>query len=502
VWQPGLLSRLAQLPPEADQVEAVAELRNFLPRDAGVGLVLLGADAPASLASAKRNGEAPPPLPDLVRRVVEAGETVLLTSAGPAIYREQPLDAYLGELELYLAPVLLVGRAVAAIWVAAPRIDESTSATVDEAALAIGMRISLIDRPGASMRPTQLLGRRIYERAAEGRTGEALNEAARLLRVRCELFDFQAVEAPQCACAHHAAAVVAAAGRALGHLVVHSSRPISPTTVNELVVIAQMGLLAERVQEGPSEARVMTLAELTTFSDPPWLSAGSLDSSGLTSPLVAVLASRHDRGRAHTHQRELLAAVSAALGPVTVRSPMGTRAGQVLTLLPRHDLPAARRIAQRIIDEARSRGIEASCFMSSRGTPIDAGRLIAEVERLALLGQELDVPAGVVDSNSVGPYAVLLEAAEPQRLADWAQHLIGPLIAYDDEHGASLVGTLEAYLEEWGHVAACAARIFVHPNTLKYRLRRIQEILDVDLRDQRVRRGLLFACTRGEPPSR
>lgn len=490
----GFLSRLCQLPPDADQLEAVLELRDFLPRGSRAGILLLANDPPPSLVSTGRNGSTAPPLPELVQRVVEAGEAVLLAARGPAFYRAQQLEAYLDELDLYLAPVLVAGRAVAAIWVAAPKIDELTSATIDEAALAIGMRVSLVDRPSTAIGSSSSLERHAFECAAEGRTSEALRDAARMLRVRCELVDADSDETLQCACAHHASAVVSAAGRDLARLVVHSSRPIGSATVDELTVIAQIGMLAERVKAESTDPDVLTLAELTTFSDPPWLSVGSLDRSGLTSPLVAVLSARRDRASAHSHQRELLAAVSGALGPVTVRSPMGTRAGQVLTLLPRHDLPAARRIAHRIVAEAQSRGIEASCFISGRGAPADAGRLIAEVERLALLGQELHLPAGVVDSSSVGPYAVLLEAAEPQRLWDWADQQIGPLIVYDHEHGASLVGTLEAYLEEWGHVAACAARIFVHPNTLKYRLRRIQEILDVDPRDQKVRRDLLLAC--------
>jgi PucR C-terminal helix-turn-helix domain len=488
------LSRLARLPPEADLLEAIEELRDLLPQDARAGIVLLGADAPASLVSTRRARERPPPLPGLVRRVVEAGEAVRLTAAGPAIYREPPLDDYLRGLELYVAPVLLGGRAVAAIWSAAPRIDDETSATVDEAALAIGMRISLVDRPAAATRPPEAERARVYEHAAQGRTGEALSEAGRMLRIRCELLDPGVAQAPGCTCAHHSVAAVTAAGREFGRLVIHSSRPIASATLDELLAIARIGMLAERVGEAPTEPGVATLAELATFSDPPWLSVGSLERSALAAPLVAVLVSRCDGGRAHAHQRELLAAVSAALGPATVRSPMGTRAGQVLILLGRHDLAPARRIAQRIIVEASARGIEARCFLSGRGTPVDAGRLIAEVERLALMGHRLRLPAGVVDSSSIGPYAVLLEAAEPGRLADWAERLIGPLIAYDEKHGASLVGTLEAYLEEWGHVAACAARIFVHPNTLKYRLRRIHEILGVDPRDQRARRDLLLAC--------
>jgi DNA-binding PucR family transcriptional regulator len=42
--------------------------------------------------------------------------------------------------------------------------------------------------------------------------------------------------------------------------------------------------------------------------------------------------------------------------------------------------------------------------------------------------------------------------------------------------GATLIETLDAYLEVGGVLEACARRLFVHPNTVRYRLRRITEL--------------------------
>ena len=66
------------------------------------------------------------------------------------------------------------------------------------------------------------------------------------------------------------------------------------------------------------------------------------------------------------------------------------------------------------------------------------------------------------------------------------------LLAYDARNNAHLVETLRAYLDEFGDVAAAAARVFVHPNTFRYRLRRLVEIGEVDLHDADARFALML----------
>lgn len=46
--------------------------------------------------------------------------------------------------------------------------------------------------------------------------------------------------------------------------------------------------------------------------------------------------------------------------------------------------------------------------------------------------------------------------------------------------GPTLTETLDAFLESGGAIEACARRLFVHPNTVRYRLRRIAEITGRD----------------------
>jgi sugar diacid utilization regulator len=57
------------------------------------------------------------------------------------------------------------------------------------------------------------------------------------------------------------------------------------------------------------------------------------------------------------------------------------------------------------------------------------------------------------------------------------------VLAYDAEHNAAYASTLRAYLDCFGDVPRAAERISVHPNTFRYRMRRLVELFDFDLDD-------------------
>jgi DNA-binding PucR family transcriptional regulator len=64
---------------------------------------------------------------------------------------------------------------------------------------------------------------------------------------------------------------------------------------------------------------------------------------------------------------------------------------------------------------------------------------------------------------------------------------VARLLRYDAEHGTNLVETLRAWLDAFGDIGAAAASLYVHPNTFRYRLRRVAEVGCLDLRDPNAR---------------
>lgn len=68
----------------------------------------------------------------------------------------------------------------------------------------------------------------------------------------------------------------------------------------------------------------------------------------------------------------------------------------------------------------------------------------------------------------------LLVAAAPQAALEAARTVLGPLLELPEDELEPLLGTFEAWLRANGSATAAGAELYVHPNTVRYRLRRIE----------------------------
>lgn len=68
--------------------------------------------------------------------------------------------------------------------------------------------------------------------------------------------------------------------------------------------------------------------------------------------------------------------------------------------------------------------------------------------------------------------------------------LVEPLEAHDHEHGSDLVRTLRTFFAANANASEAADRLYLHRNSLTYRLSRIQELTALDLKDHRARLAL------------
>ncbi len=102
--------------------------------------------------------------------------------------------------------------------------------------------------------------------------------------------------------------------------------------------------------------------------------------------------------------------------------------------------------------------------------------------RQALLGTVvLRGQPAVVCYEELGAYKYLLRLAEERVPRDETVEAVARLAEYDRDRGAQLLATLEEFLGRHGSVSATSEALYVHPNTLRQRLRRIAEISGLDL---------------------
>ncbi|MFI5798694.1 helix-turn-helix domain-containing protein [Streptomyces sp. NPDC051677] len=87
----------------------------------------------------------------------------------------------------------------------------------------------------------------------------------------------------------------------------------------------------------------------------------------------------------------------------------------------------------------------------------------------------------VLTVTSAGMVGMLLADVEPQRMGVLAQRWIGPLRDYDRRRGTDLVATLRVYLDHDLNTNATAEALFIHPNTVGLRVKRLESLLGVSL---------------------
>jgi GAF domain-containing protein len=106
-----------------------------------------------------------------------------------------------------------------------------------------------------------------------------------------------------------------------------------------------------------------------------------------------------------------------------------------------------------------------------------------EEARHALLGTTvLQAQPSVMAYDELGPYKYLLRMSLDASLRDSHRDAAARLAEYDRLRSTSLLATLEEFLRRRGNISATADALYVHPNTLRQRLRRIMELSGIDLR--------------------
>ncbi len=77
-------------------------------------------------------------------------------------------------------------------------------------------------------------------------------------------------------------------------------------------------------------------------------------------------------------------------------------------------------------------------------------------------------------------YLLLERSGRDEDVRDWVQRTLGPLVEYDRRNKTDMLQTLESYFDSNQTLQEAAYALHIHPNTLKYRLGRIAQILDQD----------------------
>lgn len=166
-----------------------------------------------------------------------------------------------------------------------------------------------------------------------------------------------------------------------------------------------------------------------------------------------------------------------------------TRFRQLILLLAAAGTGLSDRWARRWLQQGAN--VSASDCMAGVGRLLDdiAGlRLSAQQAIGAIeLGQRIQAGESPFFYEEMGLYRLLADLRSSHEMDRFYEETLGALAAYDRQHHADLVHTLQVFFEHNANASQTSRALYVHRNTLNYRLQRIAEITGLDMEDPEAR---------------
>ncbi len=197
--------------------------------------------------------------------------------------------------------------------------------------------------------------------------------------------------------------------------------------------------------------------------------------------------------RAALGQRATLAAEQF----FTTRAPdaiIAVRDAEVVVVLPEQrerDAPGraaqlgrmcAHRLGEQFPEVTATIGIGGRCR-----DPAEIPRSYGEARRTVETVRRMDKAQQVIAFTDLGVHRLLLQVPDLAELQGFARDVLGKLSVHEREHSSAYLATLACYFRENSSPQRASRRLHVHPNTVTYRIRRVEEITGLDLGNYRDR---------------
>lgn len=116
-------------------------------------------------------------------------------------------------------------------------------------------------------------------------------------------------------------------------------------------------------------------------------------------------------------------------------------------------------------------------------------------QEAAATARELHCAAGCRSASELYEDVLIRTITRSANLHPFIHPMLRRLLDYDRTHDTTMLHTLSVYLNRESNLHETAAALYIHRNTLVYRLQRIRELLQLDLDDPDIRSVLRASCS-------
>ena len=117
---------------------------------------------------------------------------------------------------------------------------------------------------------------------------------------------------------------------------------------------------------------------------------------------------------------------------------------------------------------------------------------VREAMRCASIAQLKGAPC--IRYDSLGTLQAILPHADSPAMSGFAERILGRIREFDAESNGQLLDTLQAFCDHGQNVSATAQAMGQHPNTIRYRLEKVQGLTGLSFKDADGMQQLGLAC--------
>lgn len=140
--------------------------------------------------------------------------------------------------------------------------------------------------------------------------------------------------------------------------------------------------------------------------------------------------------------------------------------------------------------------------MPERAVFVGVGSIVTDVSNLQLcynraraaLKMAMRTKQSMVYFDEMGIYRLFALMADTRLLREMGEDLLRPLLEYDRKHKTEYVEMLRLYLESDGSIRHVAEEMYMHRNTVIYRMNNIKKLLNSNLDSAQERLDYQIAC--------
>jgi purine catabolism regulator len=179
-----------------------------------------------------------------------------------------------------------------------------------------------------------------------------------------------------------------------------------------------------------------------------------------------------------------------------------------LVLKPQDSNDSDERVKELTMEFARTLQTTVNSSLGDLSVSIGISRFNRDIKKLSegqkqaisalKYGRMLEKGNGIWHYDDLGVFRILCEFDKEAELQGYYDDTIAKLEVYDQEHRAELVKTLIAYFDNDCSLQKAADELFIHYNTMRYRIERINEVTGLDVFNSNDRLNLQIGLKIGQ----